>query len=64
MLRAVVVGFILGFALIGVMRLSAAGNSGPQLTSTSGLRSGAAIDRVMVPDCPPKRAKPRRLILI
>ena len=45
-LRALVVGFILGFALVGVLRLTGLRDSGAQLASTSGLRPGAAIDHV------------------
>ncbi|PZU45352.1 MAG: hypothetical protein DI568_13970 [Sphingomonas sp.] len=63
-LRAVVVGFILGFALIGVLRLSAAASTGTQLTSTSALRSGAAIDKVAAPECPPKARRKWRKSLI
>ena len=64
MLRAVVVGFILGFALIGVLRLSSTASNGTQLTSTSALRSGAAIDKVAAPDCLPKARRAWRRGLI
>ncbi|WP_374389138.1 hypothetical protein [Sandaracinobacter sp.] len=55
MLRALVVGFILGFALVGVVRLSGMGDSGAQLASTSGLRPGAAINQVEIAGRKPPR---------
>lgn len=46
MLRAVLVGFILGFALVGVFRVAAPADQGPQLTSGHLLHPGAAVDHV------------------
>ncbi len=55
MLRAVVVGFLLGFALVGVFRLSETKVDGAQLTSAQALHRGAAIDHVAEQPCPVDR---------
>lgn len=46
MLRAIVVGFILGFALVGALRLSAGREEGAMLAETSALKPGAAANFV------------------
>lgn len=43
MLRSVLVGFILGFALVGVFRLSVPANMGRQLTVGQATNSGATV---------------------
>lgn len=53
MLRAVLVGFLLGFAVVGGVRLSQGGGDGPQLTSAQALHRGAALDHVANRPCPP-----------
>ena len=56
MLRAVLVGFVLGFAMIGGIRLAEAGDKGAQLTSAQALHRGAALDHVADSPCPPEAA--------
>lgn len=51
MLRAVVIGFVLGFAMMAGVRLSQGSADGPQLASTQALHRGAALDRVAGPPC-------------
>jgi hypothetical protein len=51
LLRAVVVGFVLGFALVGVFRLSESEAERAQLTSAQALHRGAAIDHVADEPC-------------
>jgi hypothetical protein len=58
----VLVGFILGFALVGVFRLSAPAAMGPQLTAGQALHRGAAVDRVAHAPCPSRYG--RTLILV
>jgi hypothetical protein len=53
LLRAVIVGFILGFALVGVFRLALPPGAGPQLTSGLALHRGVAMDHVSVQGCAP-----------
>lgn len=60
LLRAVLVGFLLGFAVVGVVRLSDSGARGAQLTSAQALHRGAALDHVAGEDCP----RDRRPVLV
>jgi hypothetical protein len=46
LLKAVVIGFVLGFALVGGARLAESGERGAQLTSGHVLHPGAAFDHV------------------
>jgi hypothetical protein len=58
----VLVGFILGFALVGVFRFSVPANMGPQLTAGQALHRGAAVDQVAHVPCPNRYG--RTLILV
>lgn len=51
MLRAVVVGFVIGFLAVGGMRLSQPQADGAQLTSAQALHRGAALDHVADEPC-------------
>jgi hypothetical protein len=62
LLRAVLVGFALGFALVGVLRLAQPADVGPQLTGTQLSTQGAAVDIVRLTPCPTERRD--QLILI
>jgi hypothetical protein len=42
--RALLVGFILGFAMVGMLRLSATGEGGALLAETSALKPDAAVN--------------------
>lgn len=53
MFRAVVVGFVLGFAMVGGARLTKGNTDGAQLTSAQALHKGAALDRVAGAPCVP-----------
>jgi hypothetical protein len=55
LLRAVVVGFVLGFLVVGAFRLSEPGGDGAQLTSAQALHRGAALDHVADEPCEPDR---------
>lgn len=60
MLRAVVVGFVIGFALVGAFRLAQPDAQGAQLTSAQVLRRGAAVDHVADQPC----ERDRRPVLV
>lgn len=57
MLRALIVGFILGFALVAVLRVSGGGGAGPQLASAPTPRIGGAINHVRLGDWNPAFAR-------
>jgi hypothetical protein len=48
-LRALLVGFLVGFAAIGWLRLSAGERTGAHLTRASAMTPGAAVDHVAMP---------------
>lgn len=60
LLRAVVVGFVVGFLAVGAFRLSQPDEDRAQLTSAQALNRGAALDHVADEPC----AKDRRPILL
>jgi hypothetical protein len=62
-LRAVLVGFVLGFALIGLARVSADDRSGAKLTRTSAMARGAALDHVAQQQPCRKTAYPRQILI-
>jgi hypothetical protein len=43
-LRAILVGFILGFAMVGMLRLTATGEDGALLAETSGLKPDTTVN--------------------
>jgi hypothetical protein len=51
LLKAVVVGFLLGFVLVVGARLSGSDEGGAQLTSGQALHRGAAVDHVAGEPC-------------
>lgn len=63
-LRAVLVGFLLGFGLVGGVRLSQGGGDGPQLTSAQALHRGAALDHVAGRPCPPDGLGDRPMLVL
>jgi hypothetical protein len=59
-MRAVMVGFVLGFAIVGGFRLVQPSADGAQLTSAQALRRGAAVDHVADKPC----ERDRRPVLV
>lgn len=64
MFRAVVVGFVLGFAMVGGVRLAQGSGDGPRLALGQALHKGVALDHVGSKPCLPGGTADRRQILL